>query len=127
MCVCKCIFCSTLKAQDLELEKSISLLESSVNALQKFKFSGYIQAQYQYAQTSADGVNFKLTRGINAYEQQELKDFGRFGLRRGRFKLTYEDGIASAVVQIDATEKGISSDRNVITFKDTKVSQFITC
>jgi hypothetical protein len=89
-----------------------------VKSLQKFKVSGYIHAQYQWAQTDADGINFKLAQRRNAYETSELKDFGRFGLRRGRLKLTYEDGIASVVVQIDATEKGISSDRNVVTFKD---------
>ena len=111
-----------LKAQDLseqeEFNSKISALENSVRLLQKFKVSGYIQAQYQYAQTDADGTNFKLTQRRNAYETTELKDFGRFGLRRGRFKLTYEDGIASGVVQIEVTEKGISTDRNVVMFKD---------
>jgi len=118
-----CLLCSSiLKAQDLsETEEHMartSALENSVRLLQKFKVSGYIQAQYQYAQTDADGNNFKLTQRRNANESSELNDFGRFGLRRGRFKLTYEDGIASGVVQIDVTEKGISSDRNVVMFKD---------
>ena len=118
---------SMLKAQDLsveeELHSKVSALENSVRLLQKFKVSGYIQAQYQFAQMNADGNNFKLTNRANAYEQSEFKKgdmdwFGRFGLRRGRFKLTYEDGIASGVVQIDVTDKGISSDRNVVMFKD---------
>ena len=118
-----CLLCnSVLRAQDLsETEEHLSrtsALENSVRLLQKFKVSGYIQAQYQYAQTDADGNNFKLAQRRNAYETSELKDFGRFGLRRGRFKLTYEDGIASGVVQIDVTEKGTSSDRNVVMFKD---------
>ena len=121
--VCTCLLSVVmLKAQELsELEKldtRVSTLDNSVRLLQKFKVSGYIQAQYQYAQTDADGTNFKLTQRRNAYETSELKDFGRFGLRRGRFKITYEDGIASGVVQIDVTEKGISSDRNVLMFKD---------
>ena len=121
--VCACLLgFGVLKAQELseleELDTRASTLENSVRLLQKFKVSGYIQAQYQYAQTDADGTNFKLTQRRNAYETAELKDFGRFGLRRGRFKLTYEDGIASGVVQIDVTEKGTSSDRNVVMFKD---------
>ena len=121
--VCMCLFCSgMLKAQELtemeELETRTSTLENSVRILQKFKVSGYIQAQYQYAQTDADGINFKLTQRRNAYETSELNDFSRFGLRRGRIKFTYEEGIASGVVQIDVTEKGISSDRNVVMFKD---------
>ena len=112
-----------LKSQDLseeeEIDVKISNLENSVRLLQKFKVSGFIQTQYQYAQTSADGNNFKLIKAQNAYESAELKDFGRFGLRRGFFKLTYEDGIASGVVQIDVTEKGVDDNgRNVVLFKD---------
>jgi len=121
--VCTCLYFSgLLEAQELnemeELETRTSTLENSVRLLQKFKVSGYIQAQYQYAQTDADGTNFKLTQRRNNYETSELKDFSRLGLRRGRIKFTYEDGIASGVVQIDVTEKGISTDRNVVLFKD---------
>ena len=115
---CICLFSSgMLKAQDKseKLEQKTQLLESSRN---KFTLSGYIQAQYQYAQTDADGINFKMAQRKNAYETAEQKDFGRFGLRRGRLKLTYEEGIAAGVVQIDVTEKGINTDRNVVTFKD---------
>ena len=120
---CTCLLCSSvLKAQELsemeELETRTSTLENSVRILQKLKVSGYVQAQYQYAQTDADGINFKLAQRRNAYETSELKDFSRFGLRRGRIKFTYEEGIASGVVQIDVTEKGTSADRNVVMFKD---------
>ena len=102
-----------------ELDTRVWTLDNSVRLLQKLKVSGYIQTQYQYAQTSADGNNFKLAKGQNAYETAELKDFGRFGLRRGRFKFTYEDGITSGVVQIDVTEKGVDDNgRNVVMFKD---------
>ena len=114
--------CNVLRAQELsemeELETRASTLENSVRLLQKLKVSGYIQAQYQYAQTDADGTNFKLAQRRNAYETSELNDFGRFGLRRGRFKMAYEEGIASGVVQIDVTEKGTSNDRNTVMFKD---------
>jgi hypothetical protein len=114
-----------LKAQDMEmskieqLEQRTQVLENAVKSLQKIKVSGYIHAQYQFAQTDADGMNFKLAKARNAYETSELKDYGRFGLRRGRVKFTYEDGIASGVVQIDVTEKGIDDNgRNVVMFKD---------
>ena len=122
--VCACFLCGgMLSAQELsemeELEARTSAIENSVRLLQKFKVSGYIQAQYQWAQTSADGNNFKLAKAQNGYETAELKDFGRFGLRRGRFKFTYEDGLASGVVQIDVTDKGIDDNgRNVVMFKD---------
>ena len=119
---------SMLKAQESselldELETRTAVLENSVRLLQKFKVSGYIQTQYQWAQVNADGNNFKLANRANAYEQREfskgdLNGYGRFGIRRGRIKFTYEDGIASGVVQIDVTDKGISGDRNVVMFKD---------
>lgn len=131
LCVIGCLIgntwlCESAHAQLVEpeptpvekLEQKTELLGSAVTTLQKLKVSGYIQAQYQYAQTDADGNNFKLANRQNAYEQKELKDFGRFGIRRGRIKFAYEDGIASGVIQIDVTEKGINSDRNVVTFKD---------
>ena len=112
-----------------QLEQRTDALESSVKKLQKLKVSGYIQAQYQYAESQADGNNFKLAKGINDYEKSAfvpgtkdykgLDGFGRFGVRRGRIKFTYEEGIASGVVQLDITDKGISDDyRNVVTFKD---------
>ena len=121
--VCACLLCSNaLKAQELseteELDTKVSTLENAVRLLQKFKISGYIQTQYQYAQTDADGFNFKLAQRRNAYEATELKDFGRFGIRRGTFKITYDEGIASGVVQIDVTEKGLSNDRNAVIFKE---------
>ena len=100
------------------LEQRTTNLEESVRILKKLKVSGYIQAQYQYAETDADGINFKLANRANAYEAKELESYGRFGIRRGRVKFTYEEGIASGVVQIDVTDKGISGDRNVVTFKD---------
>ena len=101
-----------------ELDQRVTNVEESVRILKKLKVSGYIQAQYQYAECDADGINFKLANRANAYETKELESYGRFGIRRGRVKFTYEEGIASGVVQIDVTEKGLSSDRNVVTFKD---------
>ena len=119
-----CLFSGGLKAQDGEftdveiLQQKTDALENAVQKLQKFKVSGYIQTQYQWAEVDADGNNFKLANRANAYETKELESFSRFGIRRGRFKLTYEDGIASGVAQLDITDKGISSDRNTVVFKD---------
>ncbi|MCL1932885.1 MAG: hypothetical protein FWF53_03590, partial [Candidatus Azobacteroides sp.] len=116
------------------LDQKVSLLQSAIATLQKFKVSGYIQTQYQYAEAAADGINFKLAKRANSYESNAyypgstdykgLDSYSRFGIRRGRFKLTYEDGIASGVVQIDVTDKGIGDNalsaqgRNVVMFKD---------
>ena len=117
-----------------QLETEMDNLSSTVGKLNKFKVSGYIQTQYQYAEAAADGINFKLAKAVNSYERNPnypgsndykgLDGFGRFGIRRGRFKMTYEEGIASGVVQIDVTDKGIGDNnlsaqgRNVVMFKD---------
>jgi hypothetical protein len=114
------------------LDQKVSTLQSAVATLQKLKVSGYIQTQYQYGEAAADGNNFKLAKRANAYESNAyypgsndykgLDGFGRFGIRRGRFKLTYEEGIASGVAQIDITDKGVNDaavpGRNVVMFKD---------
>jgi len=90
------------------LEQEVRLLNDAVKSLQKLKITGYIQTQYQYAEVDADGVNFKLPNRANAYETNELKSFGRFGIRRGRLKFTYEEGLAQAVFQLDMTERGVN-------------------
>ena len=131
-----------IKAQDGEftdveiLQQRTDALESAVTTLQKFKVSGYIQAQYQYGESAADGNNFKLAKRANSYESNAfypgsndykgLDGYSRFGLRRGRIKFTYEEGIASGVAQIDITDKGVNDanvpGRNVVMFKDLYIN-----
>ena len=135
-----CLLSGGLKAQDGEfsdveiLQHRTDVLESAVKTLQKLKVSGYIQTQYQYAEAVADGINFKLANRANAYESNSyypgstdykgFDSFNRFGIRRGRIKFTYEEGIVSGVAQIDITDKGIGDGalseqgRNVVMFKD---------
>ena len=118
---------------DVELlDQKVSTLQSVVENLRKLKVSGYIQTQYQYGEAAADGINFKLAKRANSYENNAyypgssdykgLDGFGRLGIRRGRIKFAYEDGIASGVIQIDVTDKGINDSnvpgRNVVMFKD---------
>lgn len=83
----------------------------AVRGHQKFKMSGYIQAQYQWGEQGA-----KLKVG-SANENPE-KSFNRFGIRRGRIKLQYERGIASGVFQIDLTEKGVGVKNVYLNIKD---------
>ncbi|MCL1937083.1 MAG: hypothetical protein FWF52_01640 [Candidatus Azobacteroides sp.] len=115
-----------------EVQRKIEDIENQVIQLNKLKISGFIQAQYQYGEAAADGINFKLAKKANAYESSAfypgttdykgLDDFNRFGIRCGRFKFTYEEGIVSGVAQIDITDKGINDPnvpgRNVVLFKD---------
>ena len=118
------VITAALTAQEVELspveqlEQRTETLEGAVKILQRFKVSGYIQTQYQYCETDADGINFKLAKGRNDYEKTELANFGRFGVRRGRIKFTYTDGIVEGVFQPDFSEKGLSIKDVYLSVKD---------
>ncbi len=112
---------TTAKAQDVELteteqlEQRTQALESAVKTLQKFKVSGYIQTQFQSAQQDAAlGTNMKVG-GVN---EDLSKSYNRFGIRRGRIKFIYEEGIASGVFQLDITEKGVGIKDAYLNVKD---------
>jgi len=122
------------------LEQRTVTMEETVRGLKKLKISGYIQAQYQYGQSEEDGTYFKLQRA-NAYESSAVipgtedldesgkiipgtgvykgrDDFGRFGVRRGRVKFTYTEGIAEGVLQLDMTDAGVGFKDAYIGIKD---------
>lgn len=92
-------------AQEIEeapfdtLARSVSVLQSDVEGFKKLKFSGYIQAQYQYADTigaaSFAGGNFAANTQ------------NRMTIRRGRIKATYSGDFSKFVLQVDVTEKGL--------------------
>jgi len=79
---------------------AIQQLPSEMIAAKKLKISGYVQAQYQKAESdgieSFAGGNFGT--GID----------NRFSIRRGRVKFVYDDQNAQAVLQIDISEKGVN-------------------
>ena len=110
--LCGSLIVLSVSAQDLskeeELEASVGALENSVRLLQKLRVSGYIQVQYQNAEVAADGINFKLANRANAIDVREEQDFGRLGVRRGRIKFTYVDGLFEGVFQPDITERGVA-------------------
>jgi hypothetical protein len=63
--------------------------------LEKLQISGYIQTQY----LQGESIN-------------------RIGVRRGRIKLSYEEGMASGVFQLDVTEKGVGLKDAYLNVKD---------
>ncbi len=94
-----------------KLEQRTQALEEAVGKLQKLKVSGYIQAQYQWGEQDA---SLKVG-GIN----ENLKTpYSRIGIRRGRIKFAYEEGIYSGVLQFDITEKGVGVKDVYINIKD---------
>lgn len=104
--VCYCIFAfSNAFAQSSDKSDKI---EKHIKALQKFKVSGYIQSQLQTGQQDASLL-------VGTPNENSDKSFNRIGIRRGRIKFTYTEGIASGVFQLDLTEKGIG-------FKDVYIN-----
>lgn len=98
------------------LAKTVSELKTEIVKLKRLTISGYIQAQYQVAdsagESSFNGGNF--APGINK----------RFMVRRGRLKATYNNGFASSVLQLDATEKGVAIKDAYVKFSLPKLSAF---
>ena len=77
-----------------------------IKKLKKLKISGYFQAQLEVS----DQFGATKVGGTTAY--QHGKDpasgvFTRFGIRRGRVKIAWEESFGSAVFQLDITEKGV--------------------
>lgn len=73
------------------LEEKSTVAETSLLSLQRLKFSGYVQGRFQAADNSLDGA---------------VKD--GFSIRRGRLKATYNADLMQFVLQVDATNKGVS-------------------
>ncbi len=95
----------------LKIEKS---WESNVDAqliklkkLEKLKISGYVHAQIEFAQ------QYGKTKVGNPSSYKPERDFDngnffRFGLRRSRIKVAWEEQFGTAVFQMDLTEKGFN-------------------
>ncbi len=93
----------------ITLDPVIEQLQSDVASAKKLSFSGYVQAQYQ----SADTV------GVASIAGGDFKGYdSRFKVRRGRLKAKYASGLSSAVLQIDITEKGVGLNEAYLNFKD---------
>lgn len=114
---CTLTLTTTFYAQEEEhdsvhlLEQRTQALEKQINKLKQFKFSGYIQTQFQ------SGEEFSsLKVGSNNVNGENR--FNRLGIRRGRFKMEYEKNIVTGVLQLDATEKGLGIKDIYIAIKD---------
>jgi len=79
--------------------QTIAAMQGIMNALSKIKITGYIQGQFQVA----DSVGIKSFAGGDFPSASDK----RFSIRRGRVKFTYDNTITQFVLQIDATEKGV--------------------
>ena len=107
--------CLTVHAQDETKEGDtlasfVDRIKSDVDLLKRLKISGYIQAQWQHAGQSGiesfAGGNFPANVD------------NRFTVRRGRVKFTYEWDFSQFVLQMDATERGVTIKDAYASFTD---------
>jgi len=103
-------------AQDVEkvdtlnvLDQCVTLLEDGASVSKKLKVSGYIQTQWQSSQIDSLGkASSDMKVGNTTKAGSETTDMNRFGIRRGRIKVAYDDAGYQGVLQFDLTEKGMA-------------------
>lgn len=88
----------------------VEKLSQDLNLFRNLKISGYIQAQYQKADTC----------GIKSFAGGDFPDNAnqRFMVRRGRLKVNYNGHLSQYVIQLDVTEKGIGTKDVYAMFTD---------
>jgi hypothetical protein len=99
------------------LNAKIENVKSDLDLFKKLKISGYIQAQWQLADSSGQLSPFSA----GAFPKNADN---RFMIRRGRVKFAYEGKLTQFVLQIDATEKGVSLKDAYVNFKDPWLQMF---
>jgi phosphate-selective porin len=99
------------------LNTKIENVKSDLELMKKLKITGYIQAQWQLADTAGQLSPFS---GGNFPKNSD----NRFMIRRGRVKFAYEGKLTQFVLQIDATEKGVSLKDAYVNFKDPWLQMF---
>ncbi|NVO20576.1 MAG: hypothetical protein HXX13_12825 [Bacteroidetes bacterium] len=98
------------------IASQVTRLSRSVQALEKIKFSGYIQAQFQIADTlgakSFNGGDFAPASAQ------------RFQVRRAYLKAAYNGELATYVLQINVNEKGFTIRDAYFSLKDPWLKAF---
>lgn len=93
------------------LNNKIENVKSDLELLKRLKITGYIQAQWQLADTAGSVTAFSGGGFPSASDN-------RFSIRRGRVKFTYENELSTFVLQLDGTEKGVSIKDVYVAVKD---------
>jgi hypothetical protein len=81
--------------------RNVENLRTEFGLLKKLKISGYIQPQFQWADTAGAPT-------IAAGGPFPKNTDTRFAVRRGRIKVAYTGEFSQFVIQIDATERGVT-------------------
>lgn len=86
---------------------TVEKIRSDVSVLSNLKVSGYVQVQGQFVEKQDDPA-FKVPSVAGGDFPAYSSDWARFGVRRGRIKMAYSvNPLTQAVIQFDATEKGM--------------------
>ena len=96
-----------LKAEISKIKEDVEKNLIQIKKLQKLKISGYLQGQFEVGQEFA-------TTKVGKPETYDNKrdgnsgNFIRFGIRRGRVNVGWEEQFGSASFQLDISERGVS-------------------
>jgi hypothetical protein len=107
---------SNLSAQELQenphdtLARTVSKIQDELAIMKKIKISGYIQAQFQVA----DSVGAPSFAGGDF----EPKTDKRFSIRRGRIKFVYDNKLTNYVLQFNCTEKEVRVKEAYVKFTE---------
>lgn len=101
--ISECIYAQELPSATISndsLNKSINAIKKDLDLLKNLKITGWVQAQFQYADTM----------GAKNYDGGDFMPASdnRFMIRRGRVKFTYNQKNSQYVFQINATERGVN-------------------
>lgn len=89
-------------------------------ALAKIRLSGYVQTQWRVAEvTGAPYPVGDFSGGAFPADAGNL-----FTIRRGRLKVTYENGLTQLVLQLDATQSGVSTKDAYLSLTDPWLRSF---
>ncbi len=82
------------------IDETLLDMKSTLDALKKIKISGYIQTQFQTAETT----------GISSFAGGDFPKNVRSRLlvRRGRFKINYDNDLSQYVLEVDVTQNGVA-------------------
>ncbi|MBS4028808.1 MAG: hypothetical protein KGZ58_09230 [Ignavibacteriales bacterium] len=97
------------------MNETVIEMKNTLDALKKIKISGYIQTQYQIADTEATAAY-----SIGNFSGGSFPSYvnSRFQLRRGRFKINYDNDLTQYVLQVDVTQNGVGIKDAFISVKE---------
>lgn len=86
------------------MNEQLQTLQTDMDRLKRFKFSGYIQARWETAENRSDTVKVSGNPPTITPANDQ-----RFYIRRGRFKLTYDAApLSQGAIQFDGASSGAS-------------------